>query len=114
MLLDYIEHARSQPKEVRRRIVWTWSLALTGVIVLLWLSVLIGRQYAEQGGSMKEESPTPKEEITDMITRFNAANDFLRTEPAVFTLPSQTSTSTASTTNATSTGDASSTVPMWP
>lgn len=42
MLLDYIERIREKPRAARERFVIFWSIILTGTIVLVWISVLLG------------------------------------------------------------------------
>jgi len=114
MLFEYIERARNQPKEVKQRLVWTWSFALTGIIVLVWLSVLIGREYAETGGRSTEEVRAPVPEPQDTASRFNAANEFLKTEPAAFIPPRDVGTGTASTAATGTEETGSSSAPLWP
>lgn len=36
MFIEYIERLRREPKEVRRRAVFFWTVAIVGVIVLLY------------------------------------------------------------------------------
>jgi hypothetical protein len=39
MLLEYIEKKRQEPEEVRMRFAVAFSIAFTGVVVMVWLSV---------------------------------------------------------------------------
>jgi hypothetical protein len=41
MILEYIEHLREQPVPVRKRFTLFFSVGVTGLIVLVWLSILI-------------------------------------------------------------------------
>jgi hypothetical protein len=114
MLLEYIERARNQPKEVKQRLVWTWSFMLTGIIVLVWISVLIGREYAENGGRTAEEVRVAAPEPQDTASRFNAANEFLKTEPAAFIPSREIGTSTVPDTATGTEETGSSSAPLWP
>lgn len=40
MLIEYIERMRKEPKEVRRRAVFVWTLVIVGIILLLYVLYL--------------------------------------------------------------------------
>jgi hypothetical protein len=82
MFIDYLERMREQPKETRRRFVLVWSIIITGLIVLVWLSVLFGKSYALRSS---EQVETPEESIPTLETEnirdsFNASNNFILNE----------------------------------
>jgi hypothetical protein len=104
MLLDHLEQVRQQPKESRKRFVFVWSLISTGIIVLVWLSVLFGQSYALRGSeeSATEES-IPTLETENIRDSFDSSNDFLGGEGILMDDDASdsvhTATSSASTTD---------------
>ncbi len=40
MLIEYIEHLRKEPMDVRRQAVFFWTAILVGIIVLIYFGVL--------------------------------------------------------------------------
>jgi hypothetical protein len=81
MLLDHLEQVRQQPKEAKKRFVFIWSLIITGVIVLIWLSVLFGQSYALRSSEESAvENTIPTLETENIRDSFNSSNDFLEGE----------------------------------
>lgn len=112
MLFEYIERVRNEPKDVRKRTAFFWSAVFTGVIVLVWLSVIIGREYAQRGSTAEQVTDVANTITEDTHARFDAANDFLRTTGDVVPSTSFTpSTFTATTTDGAASSSAFTTTP---
>lgn len=79
MLLEHIENLRSRPREVRTRYAYIITTILTGVIIVVWLSVLFLTHYAENADSIatvEDSIDTDTRQSEDLSEVFRSSNSF--------------------------------------
>ncbi len=84
MLLEHIERIRNESFEKRRRYAYIVSIGLTGIIVLIWLTTLLGERITGNGSTQDADVvPDERQGVFDDVRRsFDDANLFKSETPS--------------------------------
>jgi len=99
MLIEHIERVRRGSYEKRRRYAFMVSMSVTGIIVAVWITTLIGAHTYNEDAPAPEPDPEQTEtaSLQQLKEQFRSANTFgedaathslLDAQPSMFTAPS--------------------------